>query len=110
MNRVQQMQELMNQCLDLFARKNSDYKDTFKRFGIPGIFVRMRDKLDRIINLVDGNTIQMVKDEKFQDTSQDFAIYALMAVLLDQEEFKEMLKVKPDLEAEFSLIDRKSEK
>ena len=47
MDRVKQLQEIHNQSLELFKKKNHDYGDAFAKYGTLGVLVRISDKLQR---------------------------------------------------------------
>lgn len=81
--------ELQELELDITAAKNADYSwdtlafknfDMVERLGIcsaeTGILVRMTDKMSRIINLIENNGDNKVKDEKINDTLTDLVNYA----------------------------------
>ena len=74
-----QMLTLMFQDYALFKRKNADYGDeAWRKSGSIGVLVRLRDKIDRAVNLsADGKTIQ-VTDESILDTIRDLRIYGYM--------------------------------
>ena len=46
--RVQQMQNVQTEGLELFKKKNADYGDSFANFGPVGVIVRMGDKINRL--------------------------------------------------------------
>jgi len=78
---------------DLHSRKNSDYAGSqdplsnFRRaeqFGIPawkGALVRMSDKWSRIVTLATKEQAE-VRDESFEDTLIDLAVYSLLTIIL----------------------------
>ena len=61
----------------IFQQKNADYGDSWRTFDTLGIMIRMRDKMDRCISIIEKDRIE-VKTEALDDTIQDLGIYALM--------------------------------
>lgn len=82
--------ELCRGLNDLYARKNSDYGDSFgkslRNRGLAAALVRMDDKYQRIDSLlspaITGKTMAkpLVADEAARDTLLDLANYCLMLV------------------------------
>ena len=62
MNRVEQMQLIQKQALELFTKKNYDYGDAFAKYGIIGVLIRIQDKLQRYMQIT-KNGISLVNDE-----------------------------------------------
>lgn len=83
-NRVQQLSEIQQQALELFARKNADYGDAFAKYGLAGVLMRIEDKIQRCISIT-RNGINLVSDEGLQDTLLDLHNYAAMAMMLYKE-------------------------
>ena len=81
MDRVKQLEEIHQEALELFKRKNKDYGDAFADFGLLGILVRLNDKIKRAITITE-NSISLVEDEKIQDTLIDIHNYAAMGLML----------------------------
>lgn len=75
---------ITDQMLDLYARKNEDYGDSFgigfKEHGDTMAVIRLEDKLRRLKSLVKTNS-QQVKDESIEDTLMDLANYAVMTLI-----------------------------
>ena len=84
MDRVKQLEEIHQEALELFKRKNKDYGDAFADFGLLGILVRLNDKIKRAITITE-NSISLVEDEKIQDTLIDIHNYAAMGLMLSRE-------------------------
>ena len=81
MDRVKQLEEIHQEALELFKRKNKDYGDAFADFGLLGILVRLNDKIKRAITITE-NSISLVEDEKIKDTLIDIHNYAAMGLML----------------------------
>lgn len=81
MDRVKQMQCVQTEALDLFRKKNTDYGDAFAKYGVVGVFMRMEDKLQRLLN-ISQTRVELVKDESIRDTLLDLHNYAAMALIL----------------------------
>ena len=84
MDRVKQLEEIHQEALELFKRKNKDYGDAFAEFGLLGILVRLNDKIKRAITITE-TSISLVEDEKIQDTLIDIHNYAAMGLMLTNE-------------------------
>ena len=83
-NRVAQMQQVQEEALELFRRKNTDYGDSFATYGPVGVLVRMGDKVSRLSNIT-SNGVNLVNTESLRDTLIDLHNYAAMAVMLMDE-------------------------
>jgi len=87
--RIEQMEEVQKEALELFIKKNKDYGDAFANYGPVGVIVRMGDKIQRL-NSVSKHGIIMVNSESVRDTLIDLHNYAAMAVmLLDEQKAKD---------------------
>lgn len=84
MNRIEQMQKVQSEGLELFRRKNQDYGDSFADYGAVGVLVRMSDKIKRYMS-VSNNGISLVNDEALRDTLIDLHNYSAMAIMLIDE-------------------------
>ena len=84
MNRVEQMKEIQSEGLELFTKKNIDYGDAFAKYGIIGVLMRIEDKIQRALSIT-KNGVNLVNDEKIQDTLLDLHNYAAMALMLLKE-------------------------
>jgi hypothetical protein len=81
MNRVQQMEKIQNEALELFKKKNADYGDAFAKFGLIGILMRIEDKIQRSLSIT-KNGVNLVDDEKIRDTLLDLHNYSAMGLIL----------------------------
>lgn len=79
--RVEQLQKVQQEGLELFEKKNADYGDAFASHGPIGVLVRIGDKLRRLQN-IDSTSITLVNDESMRDTLIDLHNYAAMAIML----------------------------
>ena len=80
-NRVEQMETVQKEGLELFKKKNKDYGDAFAEYGVVGVLVRMGDKIKRLQN-IEKNKITLVNDENMRDTLIDLHNYSAMAIML----------------------------
>ena len=80
-NRIEQMEMVQNEGLELFKKKNKDYGDAFANYGPVGVIVRIGDKIQRLTHIT-KNTIHLVKNENIRDTLIDLHNYAAMAIML----------------------------
>ena len=90
MNRVEQLESVQKDALELFKKKNADYGDAFAKFGVIGVLMRIEDKIQRSLSISKKN-ITMVNDESIRDTMIDLHNYAAMAIML-LDENEDMLK------------------
>ena len=79
--RVESLEKVMKEGLELFSQKNKDYGDAFADCGTVGVLVRMQDKIKRMQN-ISRTGIQLVNTESLRDTLIDLMNYAGMAVML----------------------------
>jgi hypothetical protein len=79
--RVEQMKEVQADALELFTRKNIDYGDSFAKYGVIGVLMRIEDKLQRSLSIT-KNGVTLVNDESIKDTLLDLHNYAAMALML----------------------------
>ena len=63
----------------LFIKKNADYGNSYKQYGLIGVLVRLQDKINRCLNIT-KNGIH-VQDESLRDTLIDLHNYAAMALM-----------------------------
>ena len=81
MNRVEQMEKIQKEALELFTKKNIDYGDAFAKYGVIGVFMRIEDKLQRAMSIT-KNGVNLVNDEGIRDTLLDLHNYSAMALML----------------------------
>ena len=81
MNRVDQMKKIQNEALELFTKKNIDYGDSFAKYGVIGVLMRIEDKLQRSMSIT-KNGVNLINDEGIRDTLIDLHNYAAMALML----------------------------
>lgn len=84
MDKTERYNVLCGNLYKTYLKKNHDYGDsfsqTFKKFGIISALVRISDKYNRLVSLIEKNN-NLVKDETIEDTLLDLAGYCLMTVL-----------------------------
>lgn len=81
MDRVAQLQSIQLEALELFKRKNADYGDAFAKYGLVGVLMRIEDKIQRCLS-ISNSGVNLVDDEKLQDTLIDLHNYAAMGLML----------------------------
>lgn len=86
-NRVEQMETIQKEGLELFRKKNQDYGDAFASYGIIGVLVRMGDKISRLQSIT-TNSISLINSESLRDTLIDLHNYSAMAIILLDEDKK----------------------
>jgi hypothetical protein len=84
MNRVEQLEKVQKEGLELFKVKNKDYGDAFAKYGVIGVLMRIEDKIQRSMSIT-KNGVNLVKDEGIRDTLIDLHNYAAMAIMLMDE-------------------------
>ena len=87
MDRVQQMENVQSNALQMFKKKNKDYGDAFAKFGVIGVLMRIEDKIQRALS-ISNKEINLVKDENIRDTLIDLHNYAAMVLMLLDENYK----------------------
>ena len=80
-NRIEQMQKIQTEGLELFKKKNQDYGDAFANYGIVGVLVRMGDKIARSQSITKKG-VSLVNTESLRDTLIDLHNYSAMAIML----------------------------
>jgi len=85
MNRVEQMQKIQAEALEIFRKKNTDYGDSFAKYGVIGVLMRIEDKIQRGMSIT-KNGVNLVVDEGIRDTLLDLHNYAAMALMLIDED------------------------
>lgn len=79
---VKKFAELAQECIELYAKKNADYDNSFDenmdKFGEIVGTIRIGDKYSRLEKLTKPSNKANVKDESIDDTLIDLACYALM--------------------------------
>ena len=83
MDRVQQMENIHSEALEVFKKKNTDYGDSFKEFGMIGLLTRIQDKINRCLTIT-KNGINLVDDESLQDTLLDLHNYSAIALMVQK--------------------------
>ena len=81
MDRIQQLENIQTKARELFAKKNADYGDAFAKYGVIGVLMRIEDKIQRALS-ISKSQIQLVQDERLEDTLLDLHNYAAMALML----------------------------
>ena len=87
MNRPEQMREIQKQGYELFVKKNIDYGDSFAKYGIIGVLMRIEDKIQRAMTIT-NNGVNLINDEGIKDTLLDLHNYAAMALMLYNEKIE----------------------
>lgn len=93
------MQEAVD-IANLVCQKQADYGTTnITMFGLEGIMIRLSDKINRLINLIQND--KHPENESLQDTLTDIAGYAIIGLMLSHKTFELPLR-KMDAEEETS--------
>lgn len=93
------MKKIQAEGLALFIKKNADYGNSYKQYGLIGVLVRLQDKINRCLNIT-KNGIH-VQDESLRDTLIDLHNYAAMA-LMESEPTVPNLPVRDESESQGS--------
>lgn len=91
-DRVNQMELVQKEGLELFKKKNTDYGDAFANYGAIGVLVRMGDKISRCQS-ISNKSVSMIDSESLRDTLIDLHNYAAMAIMLIDETNKNKVKL-----------------
>lgn len=82
--RAARLEEIMNNCLSLYKKKNADYGNSFaevyKELGFESGLVQILHKVNRIKGIYNNNRAE-VENESLKDSLIDLANYALMTVV-----------------------------
>lgn len=83
MNKVEKHAKICMSLNELYARKNTDYGDSFGKsfteYGLTMACIRLEDKLNRIKSLT--KQAAQVSDESIVDTLMDLANYSIMTLV-----------------------------
>lgn len=96
--RAARLEEIMNNCLNLYKKKNADYGNSFaevyKDLGFESGLVQILHKVNRIKGIYNKGKAE-VENESIRDSLIDLANYALMTVVemeLEDNEEDELIK------------------
>tara|TARA_B100001094_G_scaffold186744_1_gene180946 strand:- start:1127 stop:1603 length:477 start_codon:yes stop_codon:yes gene_type:complete len=81
-NKLYNYDETIENCRNIFKKKNEDYGNAFLDYNVIGILVRMVDKINRINNLKNKDTNPQIIDENIDDTFLDLFNYSVLAQCL----------------------------
>ena len=83
-SQIVQMKKIQAEGLELFIKKNADYGNSYKQYGLIGVLVRLQDKINRALHITQNGI--HVKDESLHDTLIDLHNYAAMALMESESE------------------------
>jgi len=78
-SQIVHMKKIQAEGLELFIKKNADYGNSYKQYGLIGVLVRLQDKINRALHITQNGI--HVKDESLRDTLIDLHNYAAMALM-----------------------------
>lgn len=85
LNRVELFRRVVDELGDLYARKDTDYGDSFgrsvRKYGLVSALTRISDKFNRLEQLVLNGGNALVRDESLTDTLRDLASYCIMTII-----------------------------
>lgn len=91
------MLDVLSDISDTLIKKQLDYgPNAIKRFGLEGIVIRMSDKMERLINLIELKKDPAV-DESIEDTLFDLAGYAVIGLMYLEGNFPLPIKQKDEV-------------
>lgn len=73
--------KIMTEMLALKTKKAGDYGDSWKCFGLPGLYAQIGRKFSRIW-LNKDKKAHKINNEMFRDSLMDMAVYCIMAMQL----------------------------
>ena len=80
--KIERFHEIVNEMANLYAKKNSNYGDSFGKLyndlGPMAGLVPLHNKLDRLTNLIKGNHNDF---ESVEDTIRDLTCYSVMFLI-----------------------------
>jgi hypothetical protein len=80
MNDLQKFKSIQQEGYELFQKKNKDYSESYKTYGLLDILVRLNDKINRCIS-INKNNVSIVSTENLKDTLIDLHNYSTMAII-----------------------------
>ena len=80
-NRAEQLNDIKQEALALFKKKNAEYGDACATYGPVGVIVRIGEKTSSL-HYITQRGITMVDTESLRDTLIDLHNYAAMAAML----------------------------
>jgi len=75
-----EFQIIQNELLEIYKKKNTDYGQSYKQYGLIGILTRLQDKINRCLT-ISKNKIELVNDESLNDTLKDLSNYCILAIM-----------------------------
>lgn len=90
-------QNITHEIFSLCDVKSKDYSDevikeggvdNITALGLPGIFVRMSDKMGRLYKMMWLNKGNDVKNEGLEDALMDLANYCIIALMLKRKQWR----------------------
>ena len=75
------VEQIQAEALELFKQKNKQYGNTFAKYGIVGVMIRMGEKINRFLS-VNCLNIELKDEEMLRDTLLDLLSYSSMAIML----------------------------
>lgn len=90
----QAYQLVLDDLMKMFLKKHKDYgKGNILAIEEYGIALRIAEKIERLKNLLKKD--QLPANESIEETWEDIAVYAIIAILYRRGQFQE-LEVKPE--------------
>ncbi len=83
--------KIVDEMIALKARKAGDYGNSWKCFGLPGLYAQIGRKFSRIWLNKDKKP-EEINNEMFRDSLMDMAVYCIMSMqLIDSGETEDMI-------------------
>lgn len=87
-NEIDNFIKIINEIVNLKKNKSKDYGNSWRLFGLEGLYIQIGSKFARLWNLKNKDP----KNEPLRDTLRDMAVYCIMAMqLIDSEEIKPLI-------------------
>ena len=77
-NIIEKFKEIQLINLSIFQKKNIDYGNSFEKYGLIGLLIRINDKINRCIT-IDKNKVELIDEETLKDTLMDLSNYCIIA-------------------------------
>ena len=87
---IEQFIKVINEIVELKTKKSQDYGNSWRLFGLQGIYYQIGNKFFRLWNLFTKK--KDPQNESLRDTLRDMAVYCIMAVqLIDSKQTESMI-------------------
>lgn len=86
-SRIEHMEKIQKMSTELFVKKNEDYDNVFDTFGINGILMKIKDKIQDVVDK-NKHSIIFINDESMKNILIDLHNYASIGLMVIDENEK----------------------